>query len=259
MLIVLFFIWLGLYKSVCFPWTHAQGIHVFVVLSLPIFRQNGENWILCNLTSKLFVQPISKQVLGILQQHLERKDRVNELISVNSVLFIFPWFHKEAKFPKSQIIPLKVRRWESQRGDWHDPSFHTESVRTFHISVYGKRAPCVLSLTWARGWRTSCVALPSIAACRGCRAAVTAASSLSSICFLSGSVVSANWAWKGWKQKDEHCYDFRPLQPNFIRRYWRFELRLTNHSHLFKTCLKTPWNEKYIVHVSHAICQILNK
>lgn len=70
--------------------------------------------------------------------------------------------------------------------------------------IYSKWTACLLSLTWARGWTTSAAALLSMAACSGCRAAVTAASSRSSICFLSGSVVAAKWAWKGWKHQHEH-------------------------------------------------------
>lgn len=45
-----------------------------MILALPVLRQNGEDRILGHLTSKLLVQPISKQVLGILQQRLDRKE-----------------------------------------------------------------------------------------------------------------------------------------------------------------------------------------
>lgn len=54
-------------------------------------------------------------------------------------------------------------------------------------------------VTWARCWMSASPALLSTAPCRGPRAAATAESSLSSICFLSGSVVSASLAWKGCK------------------------------------------------------------
>lgn len=54
--------------------------------------------------------------------------------------------------------------------------------------------PGLLGPTWASGRSASSAARASSAACSGCRAALTAASSRSSICFLSGSAVAANWA-----------------------------------------------------------------
>lgn len=60
--------------------THVQGIHVFVVLALPVFGQSGEDRVLRHLTPKLLVQPVSEQVLGALQQHLLGKRAVQSLI-----------------------------------------------------------------------------------------------------------------------------------------------------------------------------------
>lgn len=54
-------------EHVCFPPTYIQGFHIFMVLSLPVFRESGEDRVLCDLTPMLCVQPVSQQVLGILQ------------------------------------------------------------------------------------------------------------------------------------------------------------------------------------------------
>lgn len=91
--------------------------------------------------------------------------------------------------------------------------------------IYSKWTACLLSLTWARGWTTSAAALLSMAACRGCRAAVTAASSRSSICFLSGSAVEAKCAWKGWKHRHEDTR-IRNIQVTFNDVIWSSSLSL---------------------------------
>lgn len=73
-----------------------------------------------------------------------------------------------------------------------------KSIFCISSDISLKLPPHQNRLTCARGRMTSSAALLSIAACSGCRLAVTALSSLSSICFLSGSVVEASWAWNGW-------------------------------------------------------------
>lgn len=73
-----------------------------------------------------------------------------------------------------------------------------KSIFCISSEIFLKLPPHQSRLTCARGRMTSSAALLSIAACSGCRLAVTALSSLSSICFLSGSVVEASWAWNGW-------------------------------------------------------------
>lgn len=76
--IPLFSCFLLFVSALGFSSTYVQVVHVFVIFSLPIFWQSGEDWILRDFTSKLFVQPVRQQVLGVLQQHLHNKDRTDK-------------------------------------------------------------------------------------------------------------------------------------------------------------------------------------
>ena len=68
----------------CFTSTYIQCIHVCVVLPLPVLGKSGEDGVLCDLTSKLVIQPVSQQVLSGLQELLSKHSyKVTNFITTN--------------------------------------------------------------------------------------------------------------------------------------------------------------------------------
>lgn len=69
-----------------------------MILPLPVFRKAGEDGIIRDLTSKLLVQPLSQQILGVLQQRLRDIFRHNQthnarlILTVVCLLGLWPYY-----------------------------------------------------------------------------------------------------------------------------------------------------------------------